>query len=202
MIKMRNFSKAFTLIEMLISIVLMALIISTMMFAFKYSLSQFNRIGSLVPKKAIYYDQFRGVISGMFPYPVDVQRGFEKRKLEPFIYLKEKEMLFISKNPIYNREISIIKIECKDDKLNYYEKILYSKNSDYLAPVIEDIDFKKSYFDDLKECDFRYDFVEKKETPSLITLFIQNSKESLEFNFTAMIDMNNTKNILILRDPF
>jgi len=199
---MKNHSKAFTLIEMLISIVLMALIISTMMFAFKYSISQFTRIGSIVPKKAIGYDQLRGVISGMFPYSVDIQRGFEDTKLEPFIYLKNKEMLFISKNPIFNRDISIIKIECKDDKLNYYEKILYDKHSNYLAPVIEDIDFKKSYFDDLEECSFEYNFVEKKETPSLIILIMKNSKESLEFDFSAMIDMNNTKNILILRDPF
>lgn len=199
---MKNSSKAFTLIEMLISIVLMALIISTMMFAFKYSLSQFARIGSIVPKKAIEYDQLRGVIGGMFPYAVDIQRGFQKSKLEPFIYLKEREMLFISKNPIFTKDISIIKIECKNDKLNYYEKILYDKHSNYLAPKIDDTNFKKSYFSNLNECYFTYNYQEKRETPTLVSIYLKTDKESLNFDFSPMIDINNSRNILILRDPF
>jgi len=189
--------KAFTLIEMLISIVLMTLIVATMMFAFKYSINEFKRVGSLVPHKVLKYHQLASLINGMFPYVIEVQRGFEKKKYEPYIYPKEKSLEFISKNPIYSDKISISKLECSDKGLKYYEKLLYSKDSNYLAPKIEESDFKDIFYKDIESCKFSYNFNSSRNNPTLITLTTSKNSKIKEYIFAPMVDINNT--LLILR---
>jgi len=193
---MKN-QKAFTLIEMLISIVLMTLIVATMMFAFKYSINEFKRIDSLVPHKVLKYHQLSSLINGMFPYIIEVQKGFEKKRYEAYIYPKENSLEFISKNPIYSDKISISKLECSDGNLKYYEKLLYSKDSNYLAPKIQESDFKDIFYKDMESCRFTYEINSNRNNPSLITLQTSSNNKIREYVFAPVIDINNS--LIILR---
>ena len=193
-----NNKKAFTLIEMLISILLMTLIVATMMFAFKYSINEFKRINSLVPQKVLKYHQLSSLINGMFPYVIEVERGFEKKKYEAYIYPKEKSLEFISKNPIYSDKISISKLECDDRELKYYEKLLYSKESDYLKPKIEESDLKDIFYQNLDDCKFSYKVKKGRDNPLLITLRTTTNNKTKEYIFSPVIDINNTQIILQL----
>jgi len=193
-----NNKKAFTLIEMLISILLMTLIVATMMFAFKYSINEFKRINSLVPQKVLKYHQLASLINGMFPYVIEIQRGFEKKKFEAYIYPKEKSLEFISKNPIYSDKISISKLECDNGELKYYEKLLYSKKSNYLKPKIEESDLKDIFYKDLDNCSFSYKLNKGRDNPTLIRLKMTANNKSKEYIFAPVIDINNTRIILQL----
>jgi len=193
--------KAFTLIEMLISILLLTLIIATMMFGFKYSINTLQKSRSIAPQKAIEFSQLRAAIKGMFPYVIEVREGFEDKKLQAYIYPKEKSLEFISKNPIYSDDISIAKLECQEDQLIYYEKPLYSPTSDYLKPSLEESDQKKVFFEKLEACHFSYEFADIRNTPLLISLEVQPiNHASIEYRFSPMVDFNNTRLITIVND--
>lgn len=192
---------AFTLIEMLISILLLTLIIATMMFGFKQSINELQRTQSITPHKVLEYSQMASAIKGMFPYVVEVQEGFEDKKLKAYIKTQPQLLEFISKNPIYGDEISIIKLECIEEQLIYYEKPLYSMESNYLEPKIEEEDKKKSFFKKLESCQFSYQFASIRNTPSLITLTLKPiNKEALEYRFAPMVDFNNTRLIYIVNE--
>ncbi|MBN2824435.1 MAG: prepilin-type N-terminal cleavage/methylation domain-containing protein [Campylobacterales bacterium] len=193
--------KAFTLIEMLISILLLSLIVATMMFGFKQSINELQRSKFIAPQKVIEFSQLRSLIKGMFPYVIEIQRNFEDKKLEVYIYPKTDSLEFISKNPIYSHEISIAKLECREDKLIYYEKPLYSPTSNYLAPSLNEEDRKKSFFENLEECNFSYEWGTIGNNPTLITLqFKPLNKASKEYRFAPMVDFNNTRLITIVND--
>ena len=169
-----------------------------MMFAFKYSINEFKRIDSLVPQKVLKYHQLASLINGMFPYVIEVQRGFEKKKYEAYIYLKEDSLEFISKNPIYSDKISISKLKCDDGKLKYYEKLLYSKSSNYLKPKIEESDFRDIFYQDLDSCIFSYELNKGRDNPTLIRVKTTTDNKTKEYIFAPVIDINNTRIILQL----
>ncbi|MEA2029639.1 MAG: prepilin-type N-terminal cleavage/methylation domain-containing protein [Campylobacterota bacterium] len=191
---------AFTLIEMLISILLLSLIVATMMFGFKYGINELQRSRSIAPQKVIEFSQLRSLIKGMFPYVIEIQEGFEDKKLQAYIYPKAKSLEFISKNPIYSEDISIAKLECLDDDLIYYEKLLYSKHSNYLKPQLNEEDQKKVLFEKLENCQFEYKFATIRNTPSLILLKFQIKERQKEYRFAPMVDFNNTLLITIVND--
>jgi len=192
--------QAFTLVEMLISILLLSLIVATMMFGFKFGINTLQKSRSIAPQKVIEFAQLRSVIKGMFPYVIEVQEGFEDKKLQVYLYPKNKSLEFISKNPIYSEDISIAKLECLDDTLLYYEKPLYTKQSNYLEPQLNDEDKKRVLFEKLEDCQFEYQFTTIRNTPSLITLKVTKQEQVNEYRFAPMVDFNNTRLLTIVND--
>ncbi len=191
--------RAFTLIEMLISIVLLSLIIATMMFGFKQSISHLQQSRSIAPQKAIEFEQLRTLIKGMFPYVVEVQEGFEDKKLQTYLQAQENSLEFVSQSPIYHDEIVIAKLQCLEEALVYYEKPLYGGN--YLAPTLEAKDKKKIFFESLEACQFSYQWGGVGNNPTLVTLSFKSShKAPVEYRFMPMVDFNNTRLISIVND--
>jgi len=191
--------RGFTLIEMLISIVLLSLIIATMMFGFKQGISELQKSRSITPQKAIEFGQLRSLIKGMFPYAVEVQEGFEDKKLQIYLKAQEYSLEFISQSPIYYDEIVIAKLECLEEALVYYEKPLYGGN--YLAPKLEAKDKKKIFFKPLETCQFSYQWGGVGNNPTLITLSLKSAhKAPMEYRFMPMVDFNNTRLIGIVND--
>jgi len=185
---------------MLISILLLTLIIATMMFGFKQSINELQRTQSITPQKVIEYSQLRSLIKGMFPYVIEVQKNFGNTKLEAYIYPKDQSLEFISKNPIYSDEISIAKLVCEEEQLVYYEKILYSRKSDYLKPYINQSNQKKIFFKELQECNFNYQFEPIRNTPSLVTINLTFKNHHQSYSFAPMVDFNNTRLISIVNE--
>jgi hypothetical protein len=169
-----------------------------MMFGFKYSIGELKRSESIAPQSVIEFSQLRSLIKGMFPYVIEVKQGFEDKKLIPYIHTHQKSLEFISKSPIYLKQIAIAKLACEEEQLVYYEKALYSKESNYLAPTLKGTLPKKVFFKKLETCNFNYQFAHIRNTPSLITLHIKPyHKKSLQYHFAPMVDFNNTRLILI-----
>ncbi len=153
--------KGFTLVEVLITILLLTLLISTAMFSFKFFLKRLDRIDISLPIDAINYEYINRSINGIYFYPIQSIKNFKKVE-KYFFQTTQNSFTYITTTPIYYDKISVAKIEYKDNKLYYYESKLFTKNQNYQNPKILENPYTKVI---KKEIDsFKIDYVLYKDT--------------------------------------
>ena len=187
-------SSGFTLIEMLISVLLLTLIVGTMMFAFKNTLQQFEHTGSAVPETALRYHQLRTLLQSAFPYVTLRRDSFgnsAKNGYETFFKAEERSVEFVSEQPLLQEGMALCRISCEEGGLYYRETPLFGYNRDFNTPETAPDTPTLRLFDDLEECSFRYAYPATKEKgddagqpfPSLVTLELRTARRPLEFAF-------------------
>jgi prepilin-type N-terminal cleavage/methylation domain-containing protein len=173
---MNKMKKAFTLVEVLITIILMTLLMSSAMFSFKFFLGNLDRIDLSLPKNAMSYEYLNHSISGLYFYPVKTIKNFQKLDKYFFDYTNTS-FSYITTTPIFYDTISVAKVEYKDNHLYYYESKLYSKNQDFKKPKILENDFEYLLKKDINNFEIKYSFYEKTEVPKTIELIYDNSEK-------------------------
>jgi prepilin-type N-terminal cleavage/methylation domain-containing protein len=186
--------KAFTLLEVLITIMLMTLLMSSAMFSFKFFLDRLDKTELSLPHDAMSYEYINRVISGLYFYPVEVIKNF-KLEDEYFFKTTSTSFSFITSTPIFYDRISVAKVEYKDNKLIYYESKLYSKEQDFKNPKILAKDFSYLLKKDIKNFKIKYSFYKKTNIPKNIELTFDNSEK-----WIFMIISNNIKYKSILKN--
>jgi len=176
--------KAFTLVEVLITIVLLTLLLSTAMFAFKFFIKRLDTMSLSLPKDAMAYEYLNHSIEGLYFYPINIKKNF-KTVNQYFFQTTDNSLTYITTTPIYYKTISVAKIQYDNHKLYYYESELYHKNQDYKNPKI----LKNSYSQILK-----------KEIENFkINYILYQTKEIVEQNIPKK-DVNIPKKIELLFD--
>lgn len=149
--------KAFSLIEMLVAVALITLLVGVAVFAFKFQLLAIHKTGKVGINRVLAYNQLRTSLESMKFYVVDdydvLNRPMDK--LHYFFQGKEKEINYITQNPLFSEEISIVNLKCEDSILLYKEEKLYDK-IDFLKPTISNNSREITLFNDFENCSFSY----------------------------------------------
>lgn len=169
--------KAFSLIEMLVALVLVTLLVGVAMFSFKYQLIMIKKTKTSGISRAIIFNQLKTSIESMKHYVVDDydMLGKSMNNLHYFFIGKQKKMEYITTNPLFSKEIAVVKLICKDQNLIYQEEPLY-KRIDFLRPEVLENSRSSILFKNLDKCEFEY--IPKENIPSQVILHIQNDKIS------------------------
>ncbi|MBN2895211.1 MAG: prepilin-type N-terminal cleavage/methylation domain-containing protein [Campylobacterales bacterium] len=195
-------SKAFTLIEMLVSILLMSMIVATMMYAFKDALMQTMRIGTPAPHSALVYHQLRTLIDAAFPY-VTIQSGtFNTQKTTYTLYFTghEQYLRFVSEHPLLAKQgLSLCEVRCDRNRLLYYETPLFNDKQNFNAPKLPDHTLAKILMDKLDSCRFAVSKSDEKANllPKLIELEIGTANDTLRFAFHPRLRFDNVRMIRV-----
>lgn len=130
-------SQGFTLIEMLVSVVLMTLMISLSTIALRNMLMSWKRLSVPYPMEAVAYYRLQSAIHSYFPYVVTQSGGYNigTEKFGYFFEGKETEFRFISLSPLTGAQPVLIRVFLNDQQLLLSETILYAKESDFLKPT-------------------------------------------------------------------
>jgi len=177
---------AFTLVEVLITILLLTMLIATAMFSFKFFIGNLDRIKLSIPKKAIYYEYLNHSISGIYFYPIDNKN---QGSLKKYFFKKGTNYFsYITTTPIYEDGISIAKVEYKDNYLIYYETKLYTKEQDYKKPMILKDSFHINFRFKIKidECKINFIFYQDVNIPKSISLIFRNKDKEEEWVFKIL----------------
>jgi len=154
--------EGFTLIEMLVAIVLVSLLVSLAMFSFKYQFTIIKRAKSNGIKTLLRYNQLRSSLQSMDYYVVDDYNTFQNpmKRLHFYFNANKTEVDYITKNPIFSDNISVVKLFCKDKNLMYQEEPLY-KRINFLEPEVKKDSQKAILFKNLDKCEFSYSIQNK-----------------------------------------
>jgi len=127
----------------------------------------------------------------MVYYTVDEYDNFNKpmKKLHTFLVATPNKLTYITKNPIFLKNISLASLECLDEKLVYYEEELFNR-IDFLVPRLKSDSMSKVFFDDLQECDLEYQFISKNDLPLNVTINIKNTNNEFSYITNIKTDYN------------
>ena len=192
---------AFTLVEMLVVIVLLSMLIATAVFAYKNMIIHVKQTKRENFNTLYSFHYLRSSIHSMSYYVIQKEKNFTDEVIgdDEFHYFfkgSKGQCTFISKSPLFNDAISVVSLRCKDEKLYYYENLLYGPQ-DYSHPRILESAVSKVLFNDLNSCQFHYIKKGNKTTelqddlPNKIQLTIQ--KNDLAQNYYFKIKSNRTK---------
>ena len=100
--------KAFTLVELLVTIILFSLLLVVALYSFRFASLDIKNVNNTNPKEAIYYNKLRDAISSIYPY-VDVDSKEEnKYKAVHYFFKGEKtECFFITSSGFFFNELVI-----------------------------------------------------------------------------------------------
>ena len=199
---------AFTLVEMLIAVVLLTLLISTALFSFKHMLLVFRHVEVEGIEEALKFNQLRSSVSSMEYHVVDDYNNFNIAQKNLHYYFKGSldRMRYITSNPLFSKETSIAMLSCEEGLLKYYEAPLYSKDTDYLTPLITQESRFQMLKQDIEQCSIQY-FSNKQYMNSLTNTipevvkvsFIEKEKEK-ENSYFINILSNDTERNKIIQD--
>jgi len=169
--------KAFSLVEMLVALVLITLLVGVAMFSFKYQLIMIKKAKTSGINRAIIYNQLKTSIESMKYYVVDDydMLGNPMDNLHHFFIGKQKMMEYITINPLFSKEVAIVKLVCEGQNLIYQEEPLY-KRIDFLKPEVLENSRSITLLKNLDKCEFEY--IPKKNIPRQVILHVQNNEIS------------------------
>jgi len=187
---------AFSLIEVLVAMVIVSLITTTGMFAFKLSISQINRQDSLTFEEPMHFTQLKNLFNATYFYTKEVRDPFKPNEFE-YIYMftkSEREITFVSDAPIYSKKLSLINLKIIDDKLIYKETAIYDEKQDYKNPVFFEDTVEHEILHNIQNAKFIYekpidlpkDF--ESNIPKLVTLKFE--RVDVEFRYIFDIKYN------------
>jgi len=178
--------KGFTLVEVLVSIILLTLLLSTAMFSFRFFINTVDKLTPSLPKDTMSYTYLNNSLSGIYFYPINTIIDFKKTKIYFFKHTSTS-CTYITTTPVYYDTISVAKIEYKNHKLYYYESKLYTKEQDFKNPKILEDSFSFVLKKDVKDFSIKYVFYHETQIPKQIYLNIDTTK------WLFAIESNNIK---------
>jgi prepilin-type N-terminal cleavage/methylation domain-containing protein len=190
--------KAFTLVEMLVAIILLTLLIGIAVFAFKLQLISIHKTKTQGIARVIEYLQLRATLESIKYYVVDDYDTLNRAMKLPHFFFQgdEKTMLFITTNPIYSDQDSLVRLECQEDKLIYTEEKLFA-SIDYLRPSFTQNQKTAVLYKDISDCIFYY-YKEKvklskisNDIPTAIGIEFQDSYQQKFKSYTKLKQDNN-----------
>jgi len=176
--------KAFTLVEVLVATILLSLLLSTAMFAFKFFIKSLDSVELSLPTQAMSYSYIDHSLSGFYFYPIKTPELLKKQQY--FFKFTKKSLTYITTTPLYYKQISVAKVECEKGYLYYYESPLYTSLQDYTNPTIISKQFKKTLLRHLESCSIDVKLVQDFNIPSYVTLSFGDTKD-----WIFSIDSNN-----------
>jgi len=150
--------KAFTLVEMLVSVILLSLLIAVALFSLRLQLLEIRKLHISGIEKVLRYNQLRASIESIKYYVVqdyDILNLPIKYKWHYFFLGNKKIVNFITYNPIFSKEEALVELSCQDDKLIYREEPLY-KRINFLRPKLLKDSKKYELFENLDNCQLSY----------------------------------------------
>lgn len=192
--------KAFSLVEMLVAVLLITMLIGVAIFAFRYQLIAIHKTKKVGINKVITYNQIKTTLESMKYYVVDDYDMLNKpmKNLHFFFSATNKEINYISQNPLFSKEVALARLKCIDSKLIYKEQRLYG-TMDFLRPEFSELAKEMVFYKDLDRCDFRFVLPSLKEVitlkhtlPSAIIIDLSSNKIEHQIFISKKNDYNNT----------
>ena len=195
--------RAFTLVEMLVAVVLLTLLIGVAIFAFRYQAISIAKMKKLGIEKVLHYNQLTSPIESIKYYIVDSYDtlGNPMQNLHPYFYGTSKEIDFITTNPIYSKQTSLAKLECKNNQILYSEEKLFN-HMNFLKPSLGKDSRSIILYKDIKLCSFKYLYRGnsirelKDNIPTKITIEFQYRKKPISYIVNVMSDYNQSEGII------
>lgn len=194
---------AFSLVELLVAIILLSLLIGLAVFSLRYQLTSITKLKKSGIDKVIKYNQIKSSVESMMYYVVDQYDNLNRpmKDLHYYFYGTNKEMNYITLNPLFSSDIAIVKLICQDDKLIYKEEKLYG-NVDFLRPNILENSREYTFYSDLEECEIQYiknsmtinRYVD--DIPDSINIKITSDEKSFVLYTNVKSDNNITKSAI------
>lgn len=179
---------AFTLVEVLITILLLSLLMTTAMFSFRFLIKNLSTLQLSLPKKAMNYEYLDKSIQGLYFYIIEKNNHLKKEKAYFFNY-DSSSFTYITTHPIYNKSISIATVEYKENTLFYSESKLFTQNQNYLLPENNIHNFQKKLYENITNLDINYIFQEKTNIPKLIQIsFLDKNQKKQTWIFSIFSD--------------
>ena len=182
--------KAFTLVELLVTIILFSLLLVVALYSFRFASFDIKNVNNTNPKEAIYYNKLRDAISSIYPYvDVDTQEENRYKAVHYFFKGQKKECFFTTSSGFFFQELVISHLYYKDKALWYEEGIIFDKNIDYKNLETIPLTHRIMIVDDLDKLSFSYLSLEQvvnelnNKLPVLITIemFIGEEKKIYSF---------------------
>lgn len=151
-------SPGFTLIEMLVSIVLMSLMVSLSTVALRNMLISWKHLSVPYPVESVAYYRLQSAIHSYLPYVVTQSDGYNSRT-NTFGYFFEGTVTafrFISLSPLRGNRPVLIHVYLKEQQLFLSETVLYAKESDFLKPAENETTTRTALFTGIKSLHCRY----------------------------------------------
>jgi len=144
--------KGFTVIEVIVTFVILSILIFFAIYSFRYSIDNVVRASYYLPKTTITFSTLDRVLGGIYYY------GIEKKPKEFVEYFDADQTYinFITTAPLYNDRITLAKIEYKDKKLIYSQEPLYHKQTNIEAPKLTKDAKKIIFFDQVSYLEINY----------------------------------------------
>lgn len=201
---MKKVRKAFSLVEVLIAMVIVTLITTTGMFAYRLAIKQVERQKSLTYDVAIRYTQLKNLFSGTYFYIVEERNKFNPNTFE-YKYLFKKgdfEILFVSQSPLYSDVLSLISLRLDDGNLYYKEVPIYGEKQNYKEPVFLEDTKEYLILNNLEEAKFSFEGAYnlpkdlESRIPKLVILEFKQEGIGLKYIFDIKYDFYKLKKYL------
>ena len=195
----------FSLIEVLVAMVIVSLITTTGMFAFKLAVNQIDRQSSLTFNEAMQFTQLKNLFNGTYFYVKEKKELINMIEIKSYEYVfdkDEKEITFISDAPIYSKHLSLINLKIVEDKLIYKEEAVYSKNQDYKKPVFMEETVEHELLRGMTNAKFSYEKPNDlpkgidSKIPKLVTLHFRKNKTDFSYIFDIKYNFYHLKKYL------
>lgn len=185
---------------MLIAVLLLTLLIATAVYSFRFVLLNISKQQFSGIDRLLSYTQLRGSLESMRYYVVDNYDMFlnPMNQLHYFFKGDQKQMIYITQNPIFSNSTAVAKVECKDKKLLYTEEPLY-KRIDFTQPKVLKDSPQKVLFSKLANCEFVYHKDRQIKShlediiPNSVEVKLTTQKGALNFYVNVKTDFNVTK---------
>lgn len=189
--------------EMLIAVILISLLIGVAMFSFKHLLLTMKRTDFTGINKVLKFNQLRTSIQSIKYYVVDDYDILNDpmKNLHHYFNGTKSTMKYITKSPLFSKDIALVKLSCLDNKLVYQEEPLYER-IDFLKPAVLKNSRKVTIYNNLKICEFNYFIKNKKfemlinQVPTNININIKNNKETLNIYTNIESDYNISRGVI------
>jgi len=197
--------KAFTLVELLVTIILFSLLLVVALYSFRFASIDIKNVNNTNPKLAIYYHQLRNAISSIYPYiDVDKREPNKRKSVHYFFEGKSDECFFTTSSGLFSRELVIVHLYYKEKKLWYEEGVIFKETINYKE--LKNILFthKITILDNLDKFSFSYKLINqefkvlKYTIPTLISINTIQGKKEKKYIFA--IQSNNNQRLELVKE--
>ena len=197
--------KAFTLVELLVTIILFSLLLVVALYSFRFASLDIKNVNNTNPKEAIYYSKLRDAISSIYPYvDVDIKEKDKYKAVHYFFKGQKNECFFITSSGLFFQELVLSHLYFDDKRLWYEEGIIFDKNVDYKNLESISLTHRIMIADNLDKLSFSY--VSSNQTvsklknilPTLITIEMFKGEDKKNYLFS--ISSDNTLRLGIIQE--
>lgn len=189
---------AFTLLELLVSIILTSLLIGLMLVSYRFLMVNFKKAHTIFPERAVAYHQYRSVLEAAVHYVYWEYDARGRVEGKPKLYFDgtASHVRLISAKPLYGDKIAIIEMACVGGNLIYREQPLYSASTDFNSPALSDVRHTLTLMTG-SQC--RFDFRRKDQTvlatihdalPKVVGLTLRQGENTTKLNVAIKGNFN------------